>query len=485
MESLSLNFSYQTGGSHGDVIPTDQISFSFSGQADMVPMEGLSLNFSYQTGGSSGDGIPVDTLGLNFQPVGSSGHVVLMVQTTPEFGPVSDYEICVLSNDSAPIDAVCDWSTLKGLGCGGHVISIGGTRVPAGDVNGDGQADMLPVETLSLNFQTGGSSGDVLPMESLSLNFSYQTGRSHGDVIPTDQISLNFSGHGDVVSTDQFSLNFSYQTGGASGDVIPTDQISLNFSGHGDVVPTDQFSLNFSYQTGGSHGDVVPVESISLNYSGHTDVVPMDQFSLNFSYQTGGSGGDALPVESISFNFSGQGGSAHGDVLPMESLSLNFSYQTGGSSGDVVPLESVSLNFAPVDENGAHESSRACVEVVPQFWILTTQTPHVFVKSWSTSGDADDRPTEEISFNFTSGDADDRPTEEVSFYYQKTSDALILTESVLGIGGGQPHAGFAGSVRVAVGDVNGDGRAEVFAEWNPSDAHFHDDPHDSFVPTPR
>jgi hypothetical protein len=24
-----------------------------------------------------------------------------------------------------------------------------------------------------------------------------------------------------------------------------------------------------------------------------------------------------------------------------------------------------------------------------------------FVKSWSTSGDADDRPTEEISFNYT------------------------------------------------------------------------------------
>ena len=26
---------------------------------------------------------------------------------------------------------------------------------------------------------------------------------------------------------------------------------------------------------------------------------------------------------------------------------------------------------------------------------------NVFVKSWSTSGDADDRPTEEVSLNFT------------------------------------------------------------------------------------
>ena len=25
----------------------------------------------------------------------------------------------------------------------------------------------------------------------------------------------------------------------------------------------------------------------------------------------------------------------------------------------------------------------------------------VFIKSWSTSGDADDRPTEQISFNYT------------------------------------------------------------------------------------
>lgn len=74
-----------------------------------------------------------------------------------------------------------------------------------------------------------------------------------------------------------------------------------------------------------------------------------------------------------------------------------------------------------------------------------------FVKSWSTSGDADDRPTEEVAMSTAlaqfaingnspgtaeidfvevagSGDADDRPTEEVAFYYNKIAFQYAATK---------------------------------------------------------
>jgi type VI protein secretion system component Hcp len=81
---------------------------------------------------------------------------------------------------------------------------------------------------------------------------------------------------------------------------------------------------------------------------------------------------------------------------------------------------------------------------------LVYKLDRCFVKSWSTSGDADDRPTEEVAFYYnkiafqyistsdghtyfvkswsTGGDADDRPTEDFAFYFNKIAYSIGVGE---------------------------------------------------------
>jgi type VI secretion system secreted protein Hcp len=91
--------------------------------------------------------------------------------------------------------------------------------------------------------------------------------------------------------------------------------------------------------------------------------------------------------------------------LDMASMQLAQFAINGNSPG------TAEINFAEVAGGGDVEGKPICY--------LKYKLERCFIKSWSTSGDADDRPTEEVSFYYN----------KIAAQYATTKDGKVFTQS--------------------------------------------------------
>ena len=100
-------------------------------------------------------------------------------------------------------------------------------------------------------------------------------------------------------------------------------------------------------------------------------------------------------------------------------------------TADTVPADSFSINFAKIEYVASADgvADIAIIAETDDGTYLEYKLDPVFIKSWSISGDADDRPTEEVAFYYN----------KIALSYTATDDGkvqatdLVLTNEAEGI----------------------------------------------------